>query len=231
MHQKRLSAKESYPIKKKIKKRFVVCPRPGPNPKEDSIPLLSLLRDVLGYCENAKESKHIIKSGKITVDGKVRKDHKYPIGIFDVVTIPQIKESFRVVPGEKWLELIKTAEKDVKICRIKNKTVERGGKIQLNLHDGKNLIVKKDDYKTGDSLVLSIPKLEIKKHLKREKNSLCLVIKGSNRGKIGILRGVRKTLGSTPNLASIEVNQRTVDIPEKFIFVIGDKSPAIKISD
>ena len=231
MHQKRLAAKESYPFKRKIKKRFLVCPRPGPHPKEDSIPLLSLLRDVIGYCENAKETRNIIKAGKIMVDGKIRKDCKYPVGIFDIVTIPEINESYRVLPGEKWLKLVKTEDKNVKICRIENKTKIKGGKTQLNLHDGKNLIVDKDHYKTGDSVVIEIPKLKIEKHIKREKDSLCLVIRGSNKGKIGKIKEVKKTLGSISNLTSIEINQETVDIPEKFIFVIGEKSPAIKISD
>jgi len=231
MHQKRLSAKEIYPIKKKVKERFVVRPRPGSHSKEDSIPLLSLVRDVLGYCENAREGRHIIKSGMILVDGKIRKDHKYTVGIFDVITIPQIGKSFRVVPGEKWLKLIKIEDKELKLCRIKNKTVIRGGKIQLNLHDGKNLIVKSGQYKTGDSLLLNLDKLEIKKHIKREKDSLCLVTRGGSKGKVGKINKIKKSIGSTSNMASIEISQKTFDIPENFVFVIGDKSPVIKISD
>lgn len=231
MHKKRLAAKVSYPIKRKIKKRFLVCPRPGPHPKEDSIPLSSLLRDVLGYCENARESQEVIKSGKIMVDGKTRKDTKYPVGIFDVVTIPDINQSFTVIPGEKWFKLIKTDEKNVKICRIENKTKIAGGKTQLNLNDGKNLLVKKDQYKTGDSLIIKIPKLKVEKYLKREKDSLCLIIKGKKKGKIGKIKKIKKFKSFNPNLASIEIDQKTVDVPEKFVFIIGDKTMAIKISD
>lgn len=231
MHQKRLSAKQSYKFKRKVKKRFLVCPMPGPNPKDDSIPLLSLLRDLIGYCENAREAMHTIKSGRVLVDGRARKDHRYPVGIFDVVTLPEINQSFRVVPGERFLEVIKTDEKDVKLCKIRKKTMIRGGKLQLNLHDGKNILVKKDGYRTGDSVLLSLPKLEIKKHLKREKDMLCLVIRGSNKGKMGKLRELRKTVGPKANLASMEIDQKVVDIPEKFIFVVGEKTPEIKLSD
>ncbi len=230
MHQKRLSAPKSYPIKRKLNKRFLVCPRPGPHPKNNCITLLSVLRDMLEYCENSREARYTIKLGKVMVDGKTRKDLKYPVGIFDIITLPEIKESYIVVSGEKYLKLLKTDKKS-KICRIENKTKIKGGKTQLNLHDGKNLIVDKDRYKTKDSLVLELPNLKIEKHLKRKENSLCLIIKGSNMGKIGKIKDIKKTPGSKPNMASIEINQKTVDIPEKFVFVIGEKTPEIKISD
>ena len=231
MHQKRLSAKESHPIKKKIKNRFVICPRPGPHRKDYSIPLAALLRDVIGYCENTREAKGIIKEGKIMVDGKVRKDHKYPVGIFDVVSIPDIKESYVLTQGEKWLGVSKPDKENMKICRIENKRKVAGGKTQLNLHDGKNILVDKDDYNTGDSLMLDIPGLKIKKHIQRKKGSLCLIFKGSNKGKVGKLKEIKKSIGSRPNQVSIEINQKTVDIPEKFIFVIGEKTPEIKLGE
>ena len=230
MHRKRLSTKTNYPLEKKVKK-FVICPRPGPHKKEESIPLASLLRDILKYCDNAKEAKNIIKSGKIMVDGKIRKDYKYPVGMFDVITIPDIKESFIVLPREKWQKLMKTKNKDFKICRIENKTGVKGGKIQLNLNDGKNVVVEKDVYKTGDSLLISLPDLKIKKHIKRIKGCLCLITKGNKKGKIGKLKEIKKSRSSNPNLASVEIDQKTVDVPEKFIFVIGEKSPEIEIGD
>lgn len=231
MHRKRLSAKLNYPLERKGKKRFVFCPRPGPHKKDESIPLASLLRDVLKYCENAKEAKHVIKAGKITVDGKVRKDHKYPVGIFDVVGIPEINEYYVIVPGEKWFKLVKTEKKDVKICRIENKTKVKGGKTQLNLYDGKNILVDEDVYKTGDSILVSLPDLKIKKHIKKEKGCLCLIIKGSRKGKVGRLKEIKKIRGPHPNLASVEIDQSVVEVPEKFVFVIGEKSPEIDLGD
>ena len=177
MHEKRIAAKVAYPLKRKVGGKFTVVPRPGPHPKDFCIPLAVIVRDILGYAENMKEAKNIIKSGKILVDGKIRKDHKYPVGIFDVVEIPDVNEVFRVVPGEKFLELVKIPkkEKNLKLCRIDNKTVVRKGKIQLNLNDGKNILSVGKEFKTGDSLLIEIPKLNIKKHLKRKKGSLVAV--------------------------------------------------------
>ena len=64
---------------KKIR-TWVVTPRPGPHPKYSSIPLLIVVRDILKLVETGKEAKKIIKAGEILVDGRPRKDHKYPTG-------------------------------------------------------------------------------------------------------------------------------------------------------
>jgi len=233
MHQKRLSAPRTYPMRVKSVGRFVAVPRPGPHPKKQSIPLSIIIKDILKYSENGREAKKIIKSGKIMVDGKTRRDHKYPVGIFDVIQIPETKESFRVVPGEKWLNLIKIPQKEnnTKICRIENKTCVKGGKIQLNLNDGKNILVKKDSYKTNDSVLIEVPNLNIKKHLSRKEGSLCLITRGRNKGKMGKIKKLKKTEGSRPNLVSVELNQKIIDLPEDCIFVIGEKEPIIKISE
>lgn len=233
MHEKRIATKVEYPLKRKSVGRFVVVPRPGPHPKEFCIPLSIILRDFLHYGESLTEAKKIIKSGKILVDGKVRKDYKYPVGVFDVVEIPETKEIFRIVPSEKKLKLIKIpkGEKNLKICRIDNKTVVKKGKTQLNLNDGKNILSDKKEYKTGDSLIIGLPDLKIKKHLKRKKDSLCLIIRGQNKGKIGKIKNIEKTDGSKPNKIIVHIEKKTVSLPEDFIFVVGDKTPEIKVKE
>ncbi|MCD6478207.1 MAG: 30S ribosomal protein S4e [Candidatus Aenigmarchaeota archaeon] len=233
MHQKRLSAPRDYPIRLKSGGKFVVVSSPGPHDKETSIPLLILIRDILKYAESAREAKKIINEGKVYVDGKVRKNYKYPVGIFDVIWIPDTKEIMRIVPGEKRLNVVKIPEneKNIKLCRIENKTIVKGGKTQLNLNDGKNLLVEKDSYKTGDSLVIEVPVLKINKHIKRDEGIICMIVKGKNKGRMGIIKKIKKTEGSQPNLVSVELSQRLIDLPESYVFVVGEKSPVIKISD
>ena len=52
-------------------------------------PLNVLLRTKLRLALNSKEAKCIVKAkeGNISIDGKVRTYHKYPVGIMDIVTI------------------------------------------------------------------------------------------------------------------------------------------------
>ncbi|HDJ66171.1 MAG TPA: 30S ribosomal protein S4e, partial [Nitrososphaeria archaeon] len=52
-HLKRLAAPPHLKIHVK-EKVFTVCPRPGPHPKFECIPLLLIVRDYLGYAERAE---------------------------------------------------------------------------------------------------------------------------------------------------------------------------------
>lgn len=229
-HEKRISFGKKYPVKGRGK--FIVVPSSGPHPKDFSIPLSVVLRDFLEYGENLKEAKNIIRSGKVLVDGKVRKDYRYPVGIFDVIEILEINKTFRVVPGEKRLEIIEIPkkEKNLKLCRIENKALVKGGKQQLNLNDGKNILSGKGTYETGDTLVIKVPKLHVKKQIKRKKNALCMVIKGQNKGRLGKIKKIEKTEDLTPNKIEVKLGKRKVSLPEKFIFVVGSKKPEIKVS-
>ena len=67
-HLKRHAAPTSWKIRRK-KFTWAIKPSPGPHPKERSIPLAVLLRDILGIAENAREAKKIVKAGKIAVTG------------------------------------------------------------------------------------------------------------------------------------------------------------------
>ena len=232
MHEKRIAAGKSYPMRKKSEGKFVAVPSPGPHPKNFCIPLGVILRDFLDYSENLGEAKKIIKLGKILIDGKVKKDHRYPVGIFDVIEIPEISQAFRAVPGKKHLDIIEITEKEknIKICRIDNKSCLKKKKMQLNLNDGKNIISDKKDYKTGDSLLVELPKLKIKKHVKRGKNSICIVTMGQNKGRVGKIKEIEKTDGSKENRIVVDFEDKSVSLPEKFIFVIGEKTPEIKVS-
>jgi Ribosomal protein S4E len=85
-HQKRIAAPRSWKIERKTA-YWTVKPRPGPHPGNRSIPLLLIVRDMLKLADNSKEAKRILNEGNVTVDGKVRKDHKFPVGIFDLLSI------------------------------------------------------------------------------------------------------------------------------------------------
>ena len=84
-HQKRIAAPGSWQISRKTA-WWTVKSRPGPHPKDRSIPLLLIVRDMLKLADNSKEAKRILNEGKILIDGRIRKDHKFPVGIFDILS-------------------------------------------------------------------------------------------------------------------------------------------------
>ena len=171
-HLKRLSAPPFWKVARK-ETRWVVAPTPGPHAKLQSIPLSIILKHLLNIANTTTEAKKIIRMGEIIVDGKRKKDYAYPIGMFDTISIPKIKKNYRIVPGPKGLLLseLDGNEANIKICKINNKSTIGKNKTQLNLHDGKNIIVENGDYNTGDSLLLELPSLKILEHLKLEKGT------------------------------------------------------------
>ncbi|MEM5797696.1 MAG: 30S ribosomal protein S4e [Candidatus Aenigmatarchaeota archaeon] len=230
-HMKRLLAPPFWRIPKK-EKEWVVTPRPGPHPKLFSIPLAIILTHILNIAETTAEAKKIIRKGEVFVDGKRRKDYAYPVGLFDTISIPVLKKYYRVVPGEKGLKLIESNEKEnnLKICRIDNKSILKKGRIQLNLHDGKNILVENNNYKTGDSLLLELPSLKIVEHLPLEKGNLGIISRGKAAGKLCKIKELLKGTMREPQKVVCEINKEDRIVSKENFIVVGREKPVIKIS-
>lgn len=227
---RRLLAPTFWKVGKKVLP-YVISPSPGPHKKFECIPLGIIVRDILKIAETYKEAKKIIKSGEILVDGKPRKDHKYPVGLMDVISIPKIKKNYRVVVNSKGLKLIEISEKDasLKLCKIANKTKVKGGLTQLNCHDGRNILVKEDIYKTGDSLVIEIPSNKIVEHLKLQKKTLVLITKGKNIGKIAKVEDFKAPGFKRPQIVICKENESKFEVLKAHVLVVGMDKPAIEI--
>lgn len=216
-------------------RKWVVSPRPGPHKKFESIPLLIIVRDILKLADTASDSKKIIKSKEIFVDGKPRLDYRYPVGLFDSIEVPKVDKQFRVVPSKKGLELVEInkQESKQKLCRIKEKTMNKGGVLQLNLHDGKNILADKKtktDYKTGDSLLIELPTQKIIDHLKMDKGMLSIITSGQNRGTIAKIKEIIIRRTREPNKIICEKDGKDFEAIVDYVFVIGKTKPEIKVS-
>jgi small subunit ribosomal protein S4e len=192
MHMKRYKMPMGWPLAKKANK-FVVTPSPGPHPKYNSIPMLIVLRDVLDYANTAAEVKKILSRGEVLVDKKVVRQAKHPIGLMDVIEFPTINKQFRAVAGHKGLELQEIPKKDSskKLCSIKGKTVIKGGKYKLGLHDGRCIIVGKENkYKPGDSVLIELPTQKILNHWQMKPGVPGMIVAGKNSGVTGKVKDV-----------------------------------------
>jgi small subunit ribosomal protein S4e len=229
---KRLSAPSFWKIEKKAFK-WTVAPHPGPHKKFESIPLQILVRDILKIAETGKEAKTIIKQGEVLVDGKARKDHAYPVGLFDVVALPKTSQFYRIMPGVHGLHTVSIPESESKskVFKIKSKTVTKKGRLQLNLSDGKNILVKDWKYGTGDSLLLEMPALKILEHMPLAAGSMGIVSKGTLAGKVGVVKEVKagRMRESPKVLCEIEGASESV-LKERF-FVLGKDKPVITIGE
>jgi small subunit ribosomal protein S4e len=228
---KRLLAPRFWRVPKK-EYTWVVSPKPGPHPKFYCIPLQIVARNILKIAETAKEAMTIIRRGEIFVDGKPRKDHGYPVGLFDTISLPKTKQYYRVVPALNGLVLAEISEKESKrkISKIKNKTSVRG-KLQLNLSDGKNIFAADKKYKTGDSLLLELPSLKIIEHIPLAAGNIGIVSKGKNAGKVGKIKEVIPgTIKEDPKVLC-DIDGRKQKILKDTFFVIGKDKPVIEIGE
>lgn len=227
-HQKRITIPKSWPIPRKTHKWSIKC-RPGPHSGENSIPLLVVVRDMLKLADNAREAKRILNEGNILVDGRVKKDNKFPVGIFDVISIPKLDIQYRMLLDEKGKFNLHKLEPGVvrKLTRIEDKTILKGGRVQLNLSDGSNKIVE-DGYSTGDSLVLSIPEKDIVEQIEFKEGNLAMVLGGSHSGEIGTVKEIEIVRSSRPNKVMISGRNDFETIVD-YVFMIGIDKPAIKL--
>jgi small subunit ribosomal protein S4e len=227
-HIKRMAAPSSWAIPRKTS-HWVTKPMPGPHGTEESMPLLAVVRDMLKLCDNSREARFIIGSRNVAVDGSVITDYKFPVGLMDVVTVIKSKQSYRMLVDYKAklkLVPIDDTEKSWKLARIDNKTTARKGKVQLNLHDGRCILLPKDQYKTGDVLKIEVPSQKVMKALKLEKGSVALLIGGSHPGSLQTIETYQIRRGSAPNLVTFKEGFETV---KENVFVVGEKAPEIKL--
>lgn len=222
-HLKRYNIPTYWKIPKKAEK-FVIRPSAGPHERKGALPLRVLLRDVLKLAENSREVNMIIKNEMVLVDKKERKDPKFPVGLMDVVEFPKLKKAFRVNVNDKGLVLeeIKKGESERKLCRIRNKVSVRGGKTQLNLHDGRCLLVDKDVYSTSDSVLIKLPEQNIVKHFKFGKGAPCIIVSGRNIGKRGKIKDIfeRKSMLERSRVV-LETKEKDIETVKDYILV-GD---------
>ncbi|MFX1481652.1 MAG: 30S ribosomal protein S4e [Promethearchaeota archaeon] len=235
-HLKRFPAPRHWPIKRKGTK-FTTNVIPGPHPKEHCLTLALVLREVLGYAENMREVKAILSAGQIRVDGAIRKNPRFPVGLMDVIEIIPSGERFRLLPklngGLRFVN-IDEAEATYKLCRIENKTMVKGGKVQLGLHDGRTLLLpeneKASDYNTLDTLKVGIPEQKLMKSFNLDKGAYAIVTHGKNIGTEGKILEIEKRIGTNASTVSIQdPSGNKVQTALDYVFVVGKTKPEVTL--
>ncbi|PSN86775.1 30S ribosomal protein S4e [Candidatus Marsarchaeota G2 archaeon ECH_B_SAG-F08] len=236
---KRSAAPPIWPVERKSFK-WVVKPSPGPHPQDQSVPVLLILRDMLGLVENTHEAKVVLNQGKFIVNGKIIKRIDFPVGIMDVVKIPDLDKTFRLLPYKNGFLLHEIGEEESKfrILRIENKTILSKNLMQLNLSAGVNLAIKLTSpqdgknvqYKTLDSLKVDVTGKQILDHIKLEIGKLVLVFKGKNSGAWGVLTEIVPAFKKRRSLVRITLsNNRVVETILDYVIVVGKDKPLISL--
>lgn len=220
-HLKRLAAPRSWPLERKTAK-FAIRPKSS-HRTELCLPLGMILRDILGHAKTAREAKKILTNETVLVDGKQRKDPKFGVGLMDVLEIPKTKQAYRIILDKKGrLVLIKAQNPKIKPCKVVGKRVLKKAKLQVNLHDGRNLLTHKK-VKLGDTLVLELPEQKIAEQLSLEKGNLVYLIGGKHIGESVRVEEVK------PKTIKVRVGEDVFETSKKLAFVIGKQKPVINL--
>ena len=223
-HLKRIATPRTWVINR-AKNTFIVRPNPGAHSLEMGLPLGIILRDKLHLASTMNEVKKILNNNHIMVDGKRRKDHRFTLGLFDILSIPTLKKNYVTALDSKGnivVREITESEAGMKIVKIVGKTILPKGIVQYNLHDGKN-IVSDTKAKVGDCFMLSLPKLEIKETFPLKEGMTVLLTSGKHAGSIGSLKELKGTE------ATYLVDDKEVATVRRHLFVIGDKKVRVAL--
>lgn len=231
-HLKRLNAPDSWHVARKTEK-FITRTSPGPH-NANAIPVTVWLRDHMHFAANAKEVRQILLQKDIIINGKPCRNSRMGIGIFDIISIPRIGKHYRILRDKrgrhKTIEIDAEAAKS-RLAKIRNKTVVAGGKVQLNLRYGANVLAD-NTYKSGDSVVISLEpgtRFAILDHFPFAVGNMAMVIGGKHSGKVARIVGIEKVPGSVPNRVILEEqgSDARFETIDDYIYMVGRENPAL----
>lgn len=227
---KRQMAPQFWGITRKDK-RFVITVKPGPHKKSYAVPTAVFLRDTLKIVTSLREAKAAIYSGKVKIDGVVRKSLHHAIGLMDVIELENVPEIYRLVPTEeKLLRPIKIneSEKTKKLVRVTSKTTINKGKLQIGFHDGRS-VISDAQVNVGDTCLIQIPDQKILEVIKLEAGCQGLVTRGVNAGQIGKVETVEEGTFILPKRVVVILGERKIEIPADIIMSVGKEEPIIQL--
>jgi len=227
---KRQMAPQFWGIARKDK-RFVITTRPGPHKKHHAVPTAVFLRDMLKIVTSLREAKTSIYSGKVKIDGVVRKSLHHAIGLMDVVELENVSDVYRLVPTDgKLLKPIKIneSEKTKKLVRVTSKTTINKGKMQIGFHDGRSTI-SDTKVSVGDVCLIQVPDQKILEVIKLEAGNNGLVTRGINAGQIGKIENIEEGTFILPKRVILSLGDRKIEIPADIIMPIGKEEPVIQV--
>jgi len=232
-HLKRIRAPKSWMIDK-MGGVFATRPCQGPHKLRESMPLHLILRRKLGYALTSPEVLKILKEkeNEVRIDGKVRRNPKFPVGLMDVITIPKTGDKFRVFYDEKRrFTLLKLKDKEINQKLLKIVRVEIGAnKIPYCVtHDARTIRFPESSIKVGDTIQYNFETNTIEKHFKLAVGHKALVTMGNNLGRIGIIQSIVKKLGNIAVITLKDEAGHVYNTRVGNVFIIGDNKVACSL--
>ena len=206
MHQTRSQVNKKIPIARKGTK-YVARPLMD---LENSVPVVIAVRNMLKLARTAKEVKQMVGQKSLKLNSKEVRDYRDSIRLFNLFEADKSYILSLTSHGKFVFEETKQKERP---CKVINKKILNNKKIQLNLHDGSNVLSDDSKIKTQDTVYLDSEN-KIKKHVEFSHGKDCIIING-------------KLLGHKGKIEKIEEDKVVVKIKGKDDEVKLEKSGVI----
>jgi len=242
-HLKRLNAPKHWLLHKL---GGIWAPRPssGPHKLRECIPLSLVLRNRLKYSLTRRETTMIVMRRFVEVDGKIRTDINFPAGFMDVINIDKTDERFRLlydVKGRFVLHRVGKEESGYKLCRVQKISKAKKASIGRNplqhgqlstipyviTHDGRTVRYADPVVKVHDTIKVDIATGKQTGHIKFEAGNTCMVTRGANVGRVGVITRVEKHPGSFDIVHLKDKKNAEFATRMENVFVIGEGQKAL----
>jgi small subunit ribosomal protein S4e len=183
MHLTRIESTKKFPITRKGDKYLA---RPLMS-TEDSVSVSLALRNMLKLVKTTKELKQLIHHKMLKINDRIVKDYRDSIKLFSIFEAGNQAFRLTILPTKKFT--FETASDKKRLCKVIGKRLVSGNKIQINLHDGTNLI-SKDKINTNDTIYLDFSG-KVLSHIPFEKAKNVFVMSGKYTGLEGKVQSMK----------------------------------------
>lgn len=230
-HLKRFNAPKQWGLDK-YNGKYAVRPLPGPHSKSLSIPLKYIIAKFLKLANTAKEIDYIISNKMIAVNGKEIECAKFPVGLFDVITIKKTNMHYRLYFGaNKKFKLHKISSDEARFRITKVRSQYAYNRVPLTATmDGFNFKFADPAIKVGDTVKVNIETGEIVDFTSIEVGKIGYVYAGLSAGRIGIIKRIDVAFDGKKTIYLEDKNMKAFKSSAENMMVVGKDDNSIFVS-
>lgn len=205
MHQTRAAINKRIPVPRKGT-RYLVRTKDHP---AISVSVLIATRDMLHLTKTLRETKYLIHTKKLKINGRLVRDYRQPIRLLSLFETDK-KYKLTLLPTGKFS--LEESNDSTRIAKVIGKRLVRGNKVQVSLHEGTSVLTTKE-ITVGDSVVLTQDN-EIKEIKPLKKGSKVMIISGKSSGSHGVVSHVEN------GAVTISIGGRDVTLNGEHVIVL-----------
>lgn len=230
-HLKRLNAPDQWNLDKADGK-YAVRPLPGPHNKDISIPLKYIIAKFLKVANTSKEIEYILSNKMVSINGKEVITGKFPVGLFDVITIKKTNSHFRLYFGAEGrfkLHKITSDEANFRISKVVSKHIYNRIPLTSTL-DGYNFKFTNPHVNVSDTVQIDIRSGKIVKNISFEAGKIAYVFSGPNIGRIGVIQRIVTSVDNKTIITLQDKSEKVFTAPISKVMVLGDNEHSLFIT-